>query len=226
MVRRDDKMIDENTIREDTGKRHRHKYENPNFFHQLFLGRFIDAVARELKSLPPGRTLAFGCGEGFLLWELSRRGVRFDTLTGLDLRGDALKEAKEMLPEYHFVQKDLLTYNPSEGPFDLVIASQVLEHLPNPKIFLEKLISLARGPLLISVPLEPWFHLINLARGRDIGHFGHHPEHINQWGVRSFRKFVEAHATITRIYTVFPFIICAAERSTAGQPANPTGLAS
>ena len=208
-------MVKETTIHEDTGKRHRHKYENSNYIHQLVLGRFIDAMARELKPLSHGRTLDFGCGEGFFLWQLYRRGVHFADLTGLDLRLDALAEAREMLPEYHFVQADLLAYAPPEAPFDLVIASEVLEHLPSPEIYLEKLIRLARGTLLLTVPLEPWFHLINLARGRDIRHFGNHPEHINQWGIRSFQEFIEGRATIARKYTVFPFIISIVEGSAA-----------
>jgi trans-aconitate methyltransferase len=209
-------MTPGNTIREDTGKRHRHKYENSNLIHQLVLGRFLDAVAGEIKSLPRGRTLDFGCGEGFSLRELSRRGVQFSQLTGIDLREDALEEARNMLPKHHFVQADLLVYDPPEGPFDLVIASQILEHLPNPEIFLQKLVRLTRGPLLLTVPLEPWFRLVNLARGRDIRRFGNHPEHINHWGGRGFRNLVETCATIAKMYTVFPFIIVIAEKPVAG----------
>ena len=204
-------MSAENTIRDDTGKRHRHKYENPNIIHQLVLGRFLDAVASELRKLPNGRTLDFGCGEGLFLQELEKRGVEFQRLTGIDLREDALAEARALLPDHHFVQADLLTFEPEEGPYDLVIASQVLEHLPNPENFLKKLVRLSAGPLLLTVPHEPWFRLVNLARGRDITRFGNHPEHINLWGARRFKKLVEQHATIRKMYTVFPFIIVIAE---------------
>ncbi|MEJ2110282.1 MAG: class I SAM-dependent methyltransferase [Acidobacteriota bacterium] len=189
--------------------------------HRLFLGRFINAVAEEIKPLSGGRTLDFGCGEGFFLNELFRRGVRFSQLTGLDLREDALLSARKMFPEYHFIQADILSYNPSEGPFDLVIASQVLEHLPKPERFLEKLISLACGTLLLTVPLEPWFRLINLARGRDIRRFGNHPEHINHWGMKDFRQLVEAYSDVRRMYTVFPFLIVVVEKPVAGEHSNP-----
>lgn len=209
-------MSAENTIREDTGKRHRHKYENPNLIHRLVLGRFIDAVAAEVQPLSRGRILDFGCGEGLFLDELARRGVHFSNLTGIDLREDALADARKAFPEHRFVQADVLAYDPTEGPFDLVIASQVLEHLPNPGIFLEKLVRLTLGPLLLTVPLEPWFRLANLARGRDVLHLGNHPEHVNHWGVGNFRKLVEPYASITRMYTVFPFIIVMAGKPVAG----------
>ena len=203
----------EHTIRDDTGRRHRHKYENSNLIHQLVLGRFLDAVSAEIAALPNGRTLDFGCGEGLFLTELRKRGVLFDDLTGIDLREDALLEARALLPEHRFVKADLLTFEPEAGPYDLVIASQVLEHLPHPERFLKKLVALAAGPLLLTVPFEPWFRLMNLARGRDIRRLGNHPEHINLWGKSGFRKLVEAHATIRKIDTVFPFIIVVAEKT-------------
>ena len=51
--------------------------------------------------------------------------------------------------------------------FDLVVASEVLEHLYEPERFLERLCRLSRGPVLLTVPHEPWFRLCNLLRGRD-----------------------------------------------------------
>jgi SAM-dependent methyltransferase len=206
-------MTTNNTIREDTGQRHRHKYENPNFIHQLVLGRFIDAVSREIGTLPTGRTLDFGCGEGLFLNELKRRGVGFDNILGLDLRDDALADAKNLLPEYEFEKADLLTWDRPDRSFDLVIASQVLEHLPQPDLFLKRLFALTDQYLLLTVPWEPWFRLINLMRGRDITRFGNHPEHINHWGVGEFRQLIEPHGAIVRLYTVFPFIIAVAKRS-------------
>ena len=199
-------------IRDDTGKRHRYKYENSNFIHQLILGRFLDAVSSEIRAISSCRTLDFGCGEGLFLKELHKRGIRFKRLTGIDLREEALQEARLLLPEYHFIQTDLLTYKPEDGPFDLVIVSQVLEHLPEPGRFLKKLVQIGSGPFIITVPYEPWFRIVNLLRGRDILRLGNHPEHINFWGVNRLREFVEQYATITKIYTVFPFIIVLAEK--------------
>lgn len=202
---------DNNTIRDDTGKRHRHKYENPNFVHQLVLGRFIDAMAAETQALQSKKTLDFGCGEGLFLHELAKRGVTFDNLLGIDLREDALAAATDLLPQYRFEKADLLQWEQPDRSFDLVIASQVLEHLPHPEVFLQRLVRLTNAHLLLSVPFEPWFKLTNLARGRDIRRLGNHPEHINQWGVRSFTKLVSAHAKIVKAYTVFPFIIVLAK---------------
>ena len=201
---------DSTTIRSDTGKRHRHKYDNRDPLHRLALGRFLDTVGEELKPYTNVKTLDFGCGEARFLAQMKQRGVRFEDLVGIDLRDDALREAGELLPEYRFETADLLTWNQSDASFDLVIASQVLEHLPHPETFLKKLVALTRGTLLLTVPWEPWFRLLNLARGRDIRHLGNHPEHINHFTPKSFREFIEPHARVTKLYTVFPFIIAVA----------------
>jgi 2-polyprenyl-3-methyl-5-hydroxy-6-metoxy-1,4-benzoquinol methylase len=195
------------TIRSDTGNRHKNKYQNTNFLHQLVLGRFLDYIAKELKPNENDRVLDFGCGEALFWKQMSDRGVNMSNLTGVDLRVDALREASRDFPQHRFVAQDILTWNDADR-FDLVIASQVLEHLPEPENFLAKLVKLTsdQGRLVLTVPWEPFFMLSNLARGRDILRFGNHPEHVNLWSKTGFARLVGEHAQIAKVVTVFPFI--------------------
>jgi SAM-dependent methyltransferase len=212
------------TIRHDTALRHQHKYANKNPLQRFALGRFFDAVAEEVRALQPELTLDFGCGEGLFLQRLKERGVSLGRFCGIDLRPEALELARRRHPDDEFVCADLLTWSNSENRFDLVIASEVLEHLPGPERFLRRLIHFSSQHLLLTVPLEPWFRIMNLLRGRDLGRLGNHPEHVNLWGLRSFRKFVSPHVEIARAYTVFPFIIVVArpsERPVALPGASP-----
>jgi len=199
------------TIRHDTAARHHRKYHSRNPIQRLVLDRFFDAVAAELKPLAGGRALEFGCGEGFFLEKLRARGVVFADLLGIDLREAALQEARRRNPECRFACADLLAWAPPE-PFDVVIASEVLEHLPRPEVFLERLVALSRQWLLLTVPWEPWFRLMNLARGRDLTRLGNHPEHVNRWGFGPFARFVAARVPIVRAYTIFPFTIVLARK--------------
>lgn len=198
------------TIREDTGRRHAHKYSNPNPIQRLVLDRFFQAVAEEVRVIAPQRTLDFGTGEAFLLERLARLGVRFPSLLGVDLREDALAQARVRCPDYEFRCQNLLAWDPAPELFDLTIASEVLEHLTQPERYLERLVGLTRGRLLLTVPWEPWFSLMNLLRGRDLMRLGNHPEHVNQWTGRSFLRFVEPYVQVERLRTVFPFLIVVA----------------
>ena len=52
------------------------------------------------------------------------------------------------------ITSDFMEYElPENKPFDLLLCSQVLEHVPTPELFMKKLISSARTSI-ISVPLE------------------------------------------------------------------------
>jgi len=191
----------------DTAIRHLHKYSNRNPLHQMILGRFFDKVAEEITRLSPLNVLEFGCGEGLFLQQLKKRNIYFKKLIGIDCRDDAIQYAKSLHPEYDFFKADLLSWSRPGRSFDLVIASQVLEHLESPDQFLKRLTYYSRQYLLLTVPLEPWFSLINLLRGRDILRLGNHPEHINLWRYNQFQRFVSRHARIEESYSIFPFII-------------------
>ncbi|MDW7774286.1 MAG: class I SAM-dependent methyltransferase [Desulfobulbaceae bacterium] len=199
-----------NTIREDTSERHKNKYYNKNFIHQYTLGSFFDKIAAEVKFINPNNALEFGCGEGLFLEELKKRDVIINDLTGIDLRKDAIEYAQKLHSEYYFECIDIFDFNPDKK-FELVIASQVLEHLLNPPSFLTKLACLSSHYLLLTVPWEPWFQIMNLLRGRDILRLGNHPEHVNRWNKNEFCSLILRFADIKHTILSFPFIIIVAE---------------
>ena len=196
-----------NTILADTAQRHRSKYANRNPLHQFFLGRFFDAVAARVKSVKKDHVLEFGCGEGFFLQQLHERGIFFKDLLGIDLRGDAVAEAQKRFPRYRFSQVDLFSLDPQEKRFDLVIASEVIEHLFEPEKALDHLGRLCRGSVLVTVPWEPWFRLANLMRGRDISRLGNHPEHVQRFNKNKFAGLLARSMTIASLDSSFPFLI-------------------
>lgn len=195
------------TVRDDTAERHRAKYENQGIIHKLTLGRFHRALARTLSELPPQSILEFGCGEGMLAEVLDDEGVPLPGYRGIDIRPDAIAEARRRNPGLAFEVRDIFDQSLDGESFDVVLASQVLEHLFDPAPFLSRLADLSARHLVLTVPLEPWFQLMNLARGRDVVRLGNHPEHVSHWTARSFADFVGGHARVVSCRTVFPFII-------------------
>ncbi len=198
------------SVREDTGIRHQKKYANRNPIHQLVLRRFFDIVADEIRGLSRGKVLEFGCGEGLFLRELKERNIYFKSLLGIDIRDDALEQARFLHPDYVFEKKDIFQWACDPKSFDLIIASEVLEHLIKPDRVMSRLTELCRKDMLLTVPWEPWFRLMNLLRGRDIRRFGNHPEHVNLWTYNEFLRFVNKYASVKNARTSFPFIIVSA----------------
>lgn len=173
----------------------------------MSLGAFHDQLAETISACAPQSLLDFGCGEALLLDRLIARGVALEGYLGVDLRAEAIAEARARHPRLAFREADIFSLPPDGQRFDLVLASQVLEHLPSPARFLERLAALCSGRLLLTVPHEPWFRLANFARGRDILRFGNHPEHVNHWDPQSFAAFVDPFAEVERCWTSFPFVL-------------------
>jgi len=194
------------TINVDTGRRHHDKYNSANPIQRLALGRFHRHVYRQLDSLCPASVLDFGCGEGFF-WQALLKFGPIPDVVGVDVRREAVETARAALPGLTFLQVDLFDFDPGDRRFDLVVASQVLEHLYNPAAYLERLCALTSERVLLTVPHEPFFQLCNLVRGRDLGRFGNHPEHVQRWSRSGFRRFASRYLVIEQLEAVFPFTL-------------------
>jgi SAM-dependent methyltransferase len=126
---------------------------SPAAFHRR---RLVVKIARE--AAPNARSvLDAGCGPGDLLGELAAAfpGAR---IAGADVSGEALIEARSKLPTAELFTLDLAKDTREElaakGPFDVVVCSEVLEHLADDLSGAEKLSALVApgGALIATVP--------------------------------------------------------------------------
>jgi len=194
------------TINAETTQRHIRKYESRNPVHQWVLHRFHLRVRNILDALQPSRILDFGCGEAYF-WLAQERLGPLPEVVGIDLRADAIQHAKTRLPGMTFLCEDLFSLDAGDQQFDLVLASEVLEHLYDPGVYVDRLCAFTSEWLLFTVPHEPFFRLANLVRGRDITRLGNHPEHVQHWSPRTFARFLARHIEVLRVESSFPFII-------------------
>jgi len=209
------------TISAATALRLRAKYESRNPIQRWVLRCFIQRIRQWMDELRPRRVLDFGCGEGYLWSRLSDLGP-LPEVVGLDLRTDAVATARARLPGSTWLDQDLFDFDSEGQTFDLVMASQVLEHLYEPGRFLDRLCELTSRWVLVTVPHEPFFQLCNLARGRDVWRLGNHPEHVQRWSKRGFDRFASKFLHIEKIETVFPFILLlGTKRGTSSVGATP-----
>lgn len=113
--------------------------------------------------------LDVGCGEGSLILELKNISPQ-RKFSGLDISRQALLFAKKQAPFADFFLADIQKKG-LKKKFDLIIASEILEHLPDDLIALKKMRKMSKKYLLI-------YTLIGKMRGfeKNMGHVRNYTE--------------------------------------------------
>ena len=155
---------------------------------EKFNQRIIDIVKSSIDK-DNYSILDAGCGEGFidhLIFENFPK-VR---ITGLEYTSEAIAVARKMNPFVEYIQGDVCNMKLMSDSFDLVICTEVLEHLSNPHMALHELERVSKDKILISVPNEPWFCLGNLLSLKNVSRLGNPTDHINHWTKNGFTTFL------------------------------------
>jgi 2-polyprenyl-3-methyl-5-hydroxy-6-metoxy-1,4-benzoquinol methylase len=159
-----------------------------------------------LDSTKPQSLLDIGCGEGVLTQRWAKR-LAPARVVGLDLDDPLLaaewrKHAEPNL-EYVVHRAENLAF--ADGEFDLVTAAEVLEHVPDPAHTLAEMVRCADRHVLISVPREPLWRAVNMARGAYWRHLGNTPGHVNHFSRRSIVALCAQHGEVIEMRTPFPW---------------------
>ncbi|MCW3024904.1 MAG: methyltransferase protein [Solirubrobacterales bacterium] len=172
--------------------------------------RLMSAFERNLDELldraAPGSLLDVGCGEGVLVhrWAERRPQAR---MVGIDLEEESIQEgwSRRRAPnlEYRVMEAANLPF--ADAEFELASAIEVLEHVPDPEHTLSEMARCARGHLLVSVPREPLWRMLNLARGAYWTSLGNTPGHLNHWSRRSFVELLSRHGEVVEARSPFPW---------------------
>ncbi|MCI9045970.1 MAG: methyltransferase domain-containing protein [Hungatella sp.] len=135
------------------------------------------------------KILDAGCGEGFIT-DLLYHNLENAEFTGVDFTEEALVIAQQINKRIHFVQGDIYEMPFEDLSFDIVICTEVLEHLEDPEKAVLELKRLAREYILLTVPNEPWFCMGNLIALKNVSRWGNPVDHINHWTFGAFKRFV------------------------------------
>jgi ubiquinone/menaquinone biosynthesis C-methylase UbiE len=151
---------------------------------------------------PPGQALEVGCGEGVIAGRLHRR---FGEVVALDLPDAGLRADWRRLKGPRFLHANAHRLPFADRQFDLVVAAEVLEHLPDPARGLAEMVRVGRRHLVLSVPREPIFRGCNLLAGRYVRDLGNTPGHLNHWSSRGFVRLVSQVAEVREVTNPFPW---------------------
>lgn len=150
----------------------------------------VDRLKKIANLIPKGkcmRILDAGCGEGQLLLMVSKLIDSSNEFYGTDILDVALARAKDRMKDAHFSLQSLEDLNFADNSFDIIMCTEVIEHIPNYKQVLEELkrILKSEGLLIISFPNEPLWTVSRFFLGRRPIKV---PEHCNSFSPRRIIK--------------------------------------
>jgi ubiquinone/menaquinone biosynthesis C-methylase UbiE len=183
------------------------KYGSTNPVVRRLMAGFERTLDELWAKAAPRSVLDVGCGEGVLTHQWALR-LRDGRVVGIDLEDPALQAewSRRTAPnlEYRVMKAESLPFG--DGEFELAAAIEVLEHVPHPEHTVAEMARVARGGhLLVSVPREPLWRGLNMARGAYLRDLGNTPGHLNHWSRRAFVALLSRHGEVREVRSPFPW---------------------
>lgn len=150
--------------------------------------KFYDEIARVVADLRPRSLLDAGCGTGHLLRAVMDRIPPPERVVGIDQTQSGIAHLASMVPTAEAVVGDVFELPYENDTFDVVLCTEVLEHVHAPELLLAELVRVCRqsGTLVLTVP---------------DGEVDEYEGHVNFWSAFEFAAFVgtAGEAEVTRL---------------------------
>jgi len=182
------------------------KYGSSNPVVRRLMAGFERNLEELLEQAAPTSLLDVGCGEGVLVHQWAQR-LSSTRVVGIDLEEESIqagwRERQAPNLEYRVMEAENLPF--ADREFDLACAIEVLEHVPDPEHTVSEMARCAERHLLVSVPHEPLWRMLNMARGAYWSALGNTPGHVNHWSRRSFVELLSRHGEVAEVRSPFPW---------------------
>lgn len=182
------------------------KYGSKNPVVRRLMEGFESTLDELWTKASPTSILDVGCGEGVLTeqWADKLGGGR---IVGIDLDDPKLKAEWQtrQRPNLEYKVEDATHLSFADNEFEMASAIEVLEHVPDPERTVAEMARVASKWVLVSVPREPLWRGLNMARGAYLKDLGNTPGHVNHWSKRSFVQMLSRHGKVEEARSPFPW---------------------
>jgi 2-polyprenyl-3-methyl-5-hydroxy-6-metoxy-1,4-benzoquinol methylase len=162
-----------------------------------------------------------GCGEGYWIHEWASRGIKTQgsdfSRIAIDLACENLKSIEQNID---LKVKGIYDLETESDSATLVVCCEVLEHLEQPRNALAVLKEIANPYIILSVPREPIWSMLNMARGKYWSAFGCTPGHIQKWSKNQFISLAKEYFEIIEIRSPLPWTMLLGKKQTAPDNAH------
>lgn len=183
------------------------KYNSRNPVVRWMMRGFETSLSDLVVKASPRSIHEIGCGEGYWVLRWSEKGIE---ARGSDFSKQVIEIARENaaglgLSPSLFQSRSIYDLEPKQDRADLVVCCEVLEHLEDPDAGLRALQRVVDRHVILSVPQEPLWCLLNLSRGKYISSLGNTPGHIQHWSKSGFVQLVSKFFEVVEVRSAIPW---------------------
>ena len=185
------------------------KYTKTGHAGQWLLNNFYGAVSSLISNadLRAGVALEVGAGQGYSTSYLRDALHKNVNLLASEIEPEQVRLAQIRNQNVPICIESVYELQREDKSIDFIIMLEVLEHLENPEIALSEMTRVAKQFVILSVPQEPIWRILNITRGKYWASFGNTPGHINHWSTNGFRHFVREYFEVVETKTPLPWTI-------------------
>ncbi|MBZ9628919.1 class I SAM-dependent methyltransferase [Psychroflexus sp. CAK1W] len=186
------------------------KYEDKNFVSSFLVNNYFKSVLNLINKIEVSNAHEIGVGEGYSTEKLKKY---FKTFTASEFLPDLVSRAKNRNPDIEIFQENIYELKFNDEEVDLTILLEVLEHLDYPKLALKELKRISKKYLIIGVPREPIWRVLNMSRFKYLSSLGNTPGHLNHWSKKSIVRLVnENFGEVIAVENPLPWTIVLAKK--------------
>jgi len=182
------------------------KYTKVNYITQKLINNFYNKIFYITRGIDFDSVLELGCGHGFSTTFL-KKIFKDKKVEASEYLPELVAEAKIKNPDIKIITESIYKTQRQDNELDMVVALEVLEHLEDPSLAMKELHRITKKYCLISVPREPLWRFLNMARGSYLTSFGNTPGHVNHWSKNGFKNFASQYFEVERVFSALPWTI-------------------
>jgi len=186
------------------------KYETKNPIESMLMRNFKLKLINLISKLSVKNVYEIGAGEGYIL-RIIHKAFPEKKLYGSDIDYKLVAKSRHETSQSDWIINSAESLPFSSNSINLLIASEVLEHLHNPHLFLLECQRIRAKYFFFSVPNEPLWRVLNMLRGKYMKDLGNTPGHINHFSKKKMVKLINEYLLIDEIFYVHPWIFILAK---------------
>lgn len=200
----------------------RGKYESGKIGDKLLNNYFlaVKSLFAQIPNKGNSKAIEIGCGEGLSTQRINNFLPNHYKFEASEYIEHQIADAKTNNPGMKITQESVYELKHKDSVFDVVFLLEVLEHLDYPSKALKEIRRVLKpgGHIIIGVPREPIWRILNMLRGKYLNDLGNTPGHLNHWSKRALINFTEDHfGEVVAMYSPVPWTLVQAKKKASSR---------